>query len=162
MANLDFINAIILISNFIIVPALTYGSQLALGALGVTLIYSVLRFSNFSHGEFMSFGTMITILTTWYLQKNNITIYPFPTALLALPIGIIFTIFLVISLDFFVFKYHREKKSSPVTFLIASIGLMFFIGGIIRFTIGPNDQVFSDGQRFIIKAKTFKLLPQNG
>ena len=155
---MDFINAIILLSNFIIVPALTYGSQLALGALGVTLIYSVLRFSNFSHGEYMSFGTMITILTTWYFQKNNISIYPFPTALLALPIGIIFTIFLVISLDFIVFKYHREKKSSPVTFLIASIGLMFFIGGIIRFIIGPNDQVFSDGQRFIIKAKTFKQL----
>ncbi|MFL2801323.1 MAG: branched-chain amino acid ABC transporter permease [Paracoccaceae bacterium] len=155
---MDFINAIILLSNFIIVPALTYGSQLALGALGVTLIYSVLRFSNFSHGEYMSFGTMITILTTWYFQKNNISIYPFPTALLALPIGIIFTISLVISLDYFVFKYHREKKSSPVTFLIASIGLMFFIGGIIRFIIGPNDQVFSDGQRFIIKAKTFKQL----
>ena len=158
MVKLDFINAIILLSNFIIVPALTYGSQLALGALGVTLIYSVLRFSNFSHGEYMSFGTMITILTTWYFQKNNISIYPFPTALLALPIGIIFTISLVISLDYFVFKYHREKKSSPVTFLIASIGLMFFIGGIIRFIIGPNDQVFSDGQRFIIKAKTFKQL----
>ena len=156
MDNLDFLNAIVLLTNFIVVPALTYGSQLALGALGVTLIYSVLRFSNFSHGEFMSFGTMITILVTWFFQKNNITIYPFPTALLALPVGIIFTIFLVITLDFFVFKYHREKKSSPVTFLIASIGLMFFIGGIVRFTIGPNDQVFSDGQRFIIKAKYFK------
>jgi branched-chain amino acid transport system permease protein len=35
---MDFLNAIILISNFIIVPAITYGSQLALGAIGVTLI----------------------------------------------------------------------------------------------------------------------------
>ena len=45
---MDFLNAIILISNFIIVPAITYGSQLALGAIGVTLIYGVLRFANFA------------------------------------------------------------------------------------------------------------------
>ena len=36
---MDFINAIILLSNFVIVPSITYGSQLALGAIGVTLIY---------------------------------------------------------------------------------------------------------------------------
>ena len=48
---MDFLNAIILISNFIIVPAITYGSQLALGAIGVTLIYGVLRFANFAYGD---------------------------------------------------------------------------------------------------------------
>ena len=45
---MDFFNAIALITNFILLPGLTYGSQLALGALGVTLIYAVLRFSNFA------------------------------------------------------------------------------------------------------------------
>ena len=46
---MDFINAIILLSNFVIVPSITYGSQLALGAIGVTLIYGVLRFANFAY-----------------------------------------------------------------------------------------------------------------
>ena len=59
---MDFFNAIALITNFILLPGLTYGSQLALGALGVTLIYAVLRFSNFAHGEIMSFGAMVCIL----------------------------------------------------------------------------------------------------
>ena len=108
MDNLDFLNAIVLLSNFIVVPALTYGSQLALGALGVTLIYSVLRFSNFSHGEFMSFGTMITILVTWFFQKNNIAIYPFPTALLALPMGIFFTVCLFLYLNITEKKNHHQ------------------------------------------------------
>ena len=45
---MDFINAIVLLSNFVIVPALSYGSQLALGAIGVTLIYGILRFANFA------------------------------------------------------------------------------------------------------------------
>ena len=55
---MDFINAIILLLNYIFVPALTYGSQLALGAIFVTLIYGILRFANFATGDMMAFGTM--------------------------------------------------------------------------------------------------------
>ena len=35
---MDFLNGITLIANYIIIPGLTYGSQLALGALGITII----------------------------------------------------------------------------------------------------------------------------
>ena len=58
----DFLNALVILANFILVPGLAYGSQLALGALGVTLVYGVLRFSNFAHGETMAFGTMLVII----------------------------------------------------------------------------------------------------
>ncbi|MEM9269674.1 MAG: branched-chain amino acid ABC transporter permease, partial [Pseudomonadota bacterium] len=44
---MDALNAIVALTNFVLIPAMTYGSQLALGALGVTLIYGILRFSNF-------------------------------------------------------------------------------------------------------------------
>ena len=69
---MDFLNAIILLLNYIFVPALTYGSQLALGAIFVTLIYGILRFANFATGDMMSFGTMFTILFTWYFQSVGI------------------------------------------------------------------------------------------
>jgi branched-chain amino acid transport system permease protein len=152
----DFINALIVLANFIIVPALTYGSQLALGALGVTLVYGVLRFSNFAHGEMMAFGTMITIFGTWGLQALGVSIAPLPTALLALPLGIAGAVALSLILDKTVYKYHRQRKASPVIFLIVSIGLMFFIGGLVRFIIGPGDQIFFDGTRFIFSARDFK------
>ena len=42
---IDIINAIVLLLNYIFIPAITYGSQLALGALGITFIYGILRFS---------------------------------------------------------------------------------------------------------------------
>ena len=42
---MDFLNAIVAFSNFVLIPATAYGAQLALGALGVTLIYGILRFS---------------------------------------------------------------------------------------------------------------------
>ena len=42
---MEFLNSFILITNYIIIPGLTYGSQLALGALGITIVYTVLRLS---------------------------------------------------------------------------------------------------------------------
>ncbi len=154
----DVLNTLALVSNFIIVPGLAYGSQLALGALGITIVYAVLRFSNFAHGEMMSFGAMITILVTWVLQARGINLGPLPTALLALPLGIAATIGLCLATDRLVYRYYRQKRASPVTYLIVSVGVMFLMGGLIRFVIGPNDQIFADGARFIMKAKEFKQM----
>lgn len=153
---MDFLNAIVLFANFVGVPALAYGSQLALGALGVTLVYSILRFSNFAHGEIMSFGTMVAILVMWVFQSAGIGISPLPTVLLALPFAIIVTIALVLAIDRSVFRYYRLKRSPPVILLIASTGVMFVVNGIIRFIIGPGDQRVGDGARFIVKVREFK------
>jgi len=152
----SLLNALVLIGNYIVVPGLAYGSQLAIGALGVTMIYAVLRFSNFGHGEIMSFGTMIVILTTFTLQDFGLSISPLPTAIVALPAGIVGAIGLCLFLDRFVYKFYRQQRASPVIYLIVSIGTMFIIGGLIRFIIGPKDRNFADGERFIMKAGVFK------
>ena len=153
---MDFLNGITLIANYIVVPGLTYGSQLALGALGITIIYSVLRFSNFAHGEFMSFGAMNSILLSWLFISLGFTLYPFPTAIIVLPIAIVLTISYCIIIDKFIFKFYRKQNSKSVINLIVSIGVMFFTGGLIRFIVGPGDKNFFDGERFILKARTFK------
>lgn len=155
---MEFLNALVLLSNFVLIPAISYGSQLALGALGVTLIYGILRFSNFAHGDTMAFGAMFTILFTWLLQSCGISIAPLPTALLAMPFGIIVCIGLVLGTDRAVYQFYRQQKAAPVIYLIASMGVMFITNGIVRFIIGPNDQKFADGERFIIKARTFKQM----
>jgi branched-chain amino acid transport system permease protein len=155
---IDVLNALVILANFIIVPALTYGSQLALGALGITMIYSILRFSNFAHGELMSFGAMTTILVTWALQSADISLGVLPTALLGIPVAIVVTVILALAIDKTVFQYYRRIRAEPVTLLIVSIGVMFLISGMIRFIIGPGDRVFTDGQRFLLKARAFKQM----
>jgi len=155
---METLNILALLGNYLIVPGITYGCQLALGALGITLIYGILRFSNFAHGETMAFGTMVVILVTWGMQGMGISLGPLPTALLALPFGILVTIGLLLLTDRYVYKFYRSQRSTPVIYLIASIGVMFLYNGLIRFVIGPNDQQFSDGERFIIKAREFKKM----
>ena len=153
---MDFINALVLLANFLVVPAISYGSQLALGAIGVTLIYGILRFANFAYGDLMAFGTMFAILFTWYFQSIGISLGVFPTALIAIPFAIIITILFSLLIDKFVFGYYRIKKSPPVTLAMVSIGVMFVINAVVRIIIGPFDRRFFDGERFILKANEFK------
>ena len=155
---MDFLNAIVVLMNFVIIPATAYGAQLALGALGVTLIYGILRFSNFAHGDTMAFGAMATILFTWAFQAAGVSLGPLPTALLALPIGIVITGALLVGTDRLVYRFYRQQKAKPVIFVIASLGVMFIMNGLVRFIIGVDDQRFSDGERFIISARTFRDL----
>ncbi len=153
---MDFINALLLLLNYTVLPALTYGSQLALGAIFVTLIYGVLRFANFATGDMMSFGTMFAVLLTYYFQSKGINFGFLPTALLTIPFATLIMIFYMLLIDKTVFSYYRIKKSPPVQFAMVSVGVMFVTQAIIRIIIGTSDRRFLDGEKFIIKATEFK------
>ena len=154
--SIDIINAFALLTNFVILPALSYGSQLALGALAVTLVYSVLRFSNFAQGDSMAFGTMIVILLTGFMISRGWTISGVPTALLVIPIAIVFTSMYLLTMDRLVYRHYRKIKAKSITIVMTSIGVMFVTGGIVRFVLGATAQRFSDGERFIFSVREFK------
>lgn len=155
---MDMLNAIVVFANFVFVPALSYGSLLALGALGVTLIYAVLRFANFAHGDTMSIGTMIAIFCTWWFQSLGINLHPLPTALLAIPIATLATVLMLLVIDRTIYQYYRTVRAPLVTLVIVSVGIMFVMHGSTRIIIGVGEQRFFDGTRFIISAHEFKTL----
>ena len=154
--SIDIINAFALLTNFVILPALSYGSQLALGALAVTLVYSVLRFSNFAQGDSMAFGTMIVILLTGFMISRGWTISGIPTALLVIPIAIVFTSIYLLAMDRLIYRHYRKIKAKSITIVMSSIGVMFVTGGIVRFVLGASAQRFGDGERFIFSVREFK------
>ena len=153
---MDALNALVAFLNFVFIPGLSYGAQIALGALGVTLIYGILRFSNFAHGDTMAFGAMVTILLTWWFQSIGVSFGPLPTALLALPVAIAATAAFVLATDRVVYRFYRRKKASSTIVVIVSLGVMFVMNGIIRLVIGVDEQNFTDGARFLINPQDFK------
>lgn len=153
---MDLLNALVAFLNFVFIPATSYGAQLALGALGVTLIYGILRFSNFAHGDTMAMGTMTVILCTWGLQAAGVSFGPLPTALLALPVGIAVTALFVLGTDRVVYRFYRKQKAAPAILVIVSLGVMLIMNGVVRFVIGVDDRDFADGARFVISAGDFK------
>ncbi len=153
---MDILNAFVAFANFVLVPGLTYGSQLALGALGITLIFGVLRFSNFAHGDTMAFGTAFVILFTWWFQSMGISGGFLPTALLALPFGIAVTIAMVLGTDRVVYRFYRRQRAKPIILVIVSAGVMFVMNGLVRMIIGTSEKNFSDGSRFLLDPKVFR------
>lgn len=153
---MDFLNGLVAFLNFVFVPGLAYGAQLALGALGVTLVYSILRFSNFAHGDTMAFGAMVVILFTWWFQSLGISFGPLPTALLALPFGIAVTALMLLGTDRLVYRFYRRQKAQSIILVIVSAGVMFVMNGLVRLIIGVQEQNFADGARFVLTAADFK------
>jgi branched-chain amino acid transport system permease protein len=152
----DLLNALVVLLNFVVVPAAAYGAQLALGALGVTLIFAVLRFSNFAHGDTMAFGTAVVILLTGALQAMGISAGPLPTALIALPFGILATALLLLGTDRIVYRFYRRQRVNTSILLIVSLGVTFVMNGIVRFMVGVGDIAFTDGERFVVTARGFQ------
>jgi branched-chain amino acid transport system permease protein len=153
---MDILNALVVFANFGFVPGLAYGAQLALGALGVTLVYGILRFSNFAHGDTMAFGTMAAILLTWGLQSLGVSFGPLPTALIALPLAIVASAGVLIATDRTVYRFYRRVRAAPVILVIVSMGVMFVMNALTRFIIGVDEINFADGARFVIGAREFK------
>ena len=155
--SIDIINAFALLTNFVILPALSYGSQLALGALAVTLVYSILRFSNFAQGDSMAFGTMLVILISGFMISKGWTISGVPTALLAIPMALIGMAIYLLLIDRLIYKHYRRINAKQnIVGITASIGVMFVTGGIVRFVLGASAQRFGDGERFIFSVREFK------
>ncbi|MGR3540787.1 MAG: branched-chain amino acid ABC transporter permease [Hasllibacter sp.] len=153
---MELLNALVVVTNFVIVPGLAYGAQLALGALGVTLVFGILRFSNFAHGDTMAFGAMATILATWALQAAGVSLGPVPTALLALPVGIAGAAALLLATDRGIYRFYRRARVAPIVLVIVSMGVMFVMNGVVRLIIGVDDIRFDDGARFLMRARDFK------
>lgn len=150
------LNALVSFSNFLLVPALAYGSQLALGALGITLLYSILRFAHFAHGDTMALGTAAVIGGTWVLQSMGVSIHPLPTALLALPFGILLMVAYLLLADKWVYSYYRRVKAKPMILVMASLGIMFVTNGVTRLFMGVGETRFEDGERFIFTVREFR------
>ena len=153
---MDILNALVALTNYILIPGMVYGSQLALGALGVTLVFGVLRFSNFAHGDTMAFGTAFVILFTWWFQWMGISFGPLPTALLALPFGIAATAAMVLITDRVVYRFYRVQKAKPIIMVIVSAGVMFVMNGLVRIIIGTSEKNFADGERMMLSPADFK------
>lgn len=135
---IDLLNASAHLANLLVIPGLAYASQLAFGALGVTLIFGVLRFSNFAHAEGMSLATVFCILITIWLQDAGVSLGFLPTALLALPPAILLTAAVFIGTDRALYRHFRQINARPEVFMIVSAGVMLIMNGVIRLIVGAD------------------------
>jgi len=114
------------------------GSTIALGAVGVTLTYSILRFANFAHGEFISWGCYLTLLIAGpigaWIAASADAIGPLSVGwniVLAGVLAMALTGLLAIALDAILFKPLRERGAS-ITAVMASFGASMALRALLE------------------------------
>ena len=117
----------------LIINGIVLGSIIALAAIGLTMVYGVLNFANFSHADFMALGAYIAFVLNVALGLNIILSF-FIAIAIAGALGVL--------LDFLVWKPMRRKNADLVSLVIISIGLSLIVRNAIIFIWGGSTRNF--------------------
>jgi len=107
-----------------LINGLAFGSILALIALGYTMVYGILRFINFAHGDVFMLGAF----SGFYLAPKIAKVLPAPSIWCGLTVlGISMTICAIIGIVIERLAYHPLRRSPKLTMLITAIGVSLFL-----------------------------------
>ncbi|MBZ9938319.1 branched-chain amino acid ABC transporter permease [Mesorhizobium sp. BR1-1-16] len=124
------------------------GALIGLGAVGLTLTYSILRFSNFTHGDFISWGAylalgVVSALTGWIGPAARFMPFSFGWPLI---VGGLFAMaltgLLALALDAALFKPLR-RTGHGIVMVIASFGASLALRAMLEFLFTSEPAYFS-------------------
>ena len=120
--------------NFYLIPGVVLGCIYALGAIGISLTFGILRFSNFAHGDIMTFGVYVTLSLVLATDEHP---------LVMAPLAMVLTALFTLGIDRAFFKPFRN--SPTIMLVIASFGLMLMIRSMVQFFWGVQLQPMIKG-----------------
>ncbi|MHA7879411.1 MAG: branched-chain amino acid ABC transporter permease [Saccharospirillum sp.] len=144
-------NELIFFINQVVIAGAVIGSIYAIGAIGVTLIFGILRFAHFAHADMMTMGAFLVLVLTALFPAVGPAL-GLPTAFVMMPIGMVATAFIAIGIDKVFYKPLREKNVKPVVMVMASVGVTLMLQGLIRFFAGTSSRsLFIDDRKAIFR-----------
>ena len=126
------------------------GSILALGAIGVSMIFGILRFAHFAHGDLMTVGA--------YLAYTFVRWLHWPIWLAALP-AMVLAAFIAVALD--QIFYRRLRRVAPVILLISSFATALMLRALVQIIWGPDNHVYEQGISIPIRAFGLIITPDS-
>lgn len=127
MTLLDFV-------NFHVVPGLVLGSIYALGAIGITLVFGVMRFAHLAHGDMATFGAFLALGTV-----QSLGIDPW----LALPVAMAGAAVMAVGIDRLFYEHLRERPL--ILTVIASLGVALMLRSLVQVAYGVDTQLYARG-----------------
>ncbi len=136
----------------LVVYGVVLGSVIALGAIGITLVYGIVRLANFAHGEFMTAGAylallVVTVVLPW-LGVPDGTFGPLSFGvrmLVAFPLCMGVVAGMAVLIDRLLYRKLRLKNSGPVILAMASLGISFIIRMLILIIWGADYRFYRPG-----------------
>jgi branched-subunit amino acid ABC-type transport system permease component len=110
------------------------GGIITLGAIGVSLIFAILRFAHFAHGDVMTFGA--------YVALAVVAASGWPP-LAAIPFAVLGAVALALAIDRF--AYRPFRRSRPIVVVIASFGVALMIRAAVMLVWGVQPEPYVTG-----------------
>ncbi|HJN87374.1 MAG: branched-chain amino acid ABC transporter permease [Dehalococcoidia bacterium] len=133
----------------LVVNGLFLGMIIALGAIGLSLLYGILKFAHIAHGDFMTLGayTGFFLLGNLFprlgLEAEGFGPFTFGyPLLLAIPLVGATMAGLAIALDVGVYRRLRSRRVSPVVLAMASLGLAIALRGLVQIIWGGGTEQY--------------------
>lgn len=131
----------------LIADGLIVGSVISLGAVGLTLTYSLLRFANFGHGELLTWGAYLTLAFLGLLLAGveMVPIEPFSFGwqlLVALLVALPATAAIALAVDWALFR-RLARHGSAITLVIASFGAALALRNLVQFIWGTLPEYYT-------------------
>jgi len=134
------------------VYGIVFGSIISLGAIGLSLVFGIIRFANFAHGDLMTTGAylalfMVTGVLSW-IGIPDTTFGPLSFGwrmLIAFPVSMVVVGCVAIAADRILYCKLRMKKSSPVMLAMSSLGAAFIIRMLILIFWGADSLFYRPG-----------------
>ena len=124
----------------LIVSGLRFGLILALAAIGLSLVFGTTGLTNFSHGELITFGALVTY------SLNTVAGLP---VLVAVPLALVLAAAFGWLQDSLIWKQLRQRGIGLIAMMIFSIGLAFFLRYLYLYVYGGSVVFYNEftGQR---------------
>ena len=139
-------NELVFFINKVIIAGAVTSSVYAMGAIGVTLIFAILRFAHFAHGDIMTLGAFIAYAL--------MLAFPHAGAFTGLPAGFVLmfpamllTALMAIWIDWQFYRPLRRRNVKPVVMVMASVGVTLMIQGLLRLFAGTGARGFFFAER---------------
>ncbi|GAB5507047.1 MAG: branched-chain amino acid ABC transporter permease [Rhizobiaceae bacterium] len=120
--------------NFYLFPALAIGSVYALGAVGISMIFGILRFAHFAHGDLMTVGTYGVFAAAGVIAVSPLLLAPFGMALAIVMALLVDRVF-----------YQPLRKLPTIYTVISSFGVALIFRSLVQMFWGSQNQVFNSG-----------------
>jgi neutral amino acid transport system permease protein len=117
----------------LVANGLVTGSVIALAAVGVSIVYGILRLVNFAYGDYMTFGAFIGVLF-------NVTL-DLPIVAAAL-LTMLATALLSVVLELVLWRPLRARTAGFMSLFLASVGLALVLRHAIFFVAGPQPRSY--------------------
>lgn len=119
--------------NFYLIPGLILGSIYALSAIGVTLVFAIMRHGHFAHGDLSTFGAFMVLIFVGALGLS-------PYA--ALPIAVVAAGLMAVAINWMFYQHLRTQPKIITT--IATLGVALMLRSVVQIFMGVNTLSFND------------------